>query len=424
MPNGLKTEAEEAAQALFLYLKDIIYNPSRADINTDALPEEFRKLAQGLQFLAKSLKEEQDFGRALSRGDLSAEAPDIENVFAGSWKELQGSLRHLAWQTDQVAKGDYSQRVDFMGDFSTAFNTMTQQLKERQDALTAEKENLDRKNTELSNSLDLVLALTERTHLMIVVFSEETGEVVFRNQATEWFLKTKPELSLKLRDKLQDAQSELKKGSTTWCIRLEGDEDAYYEVESFPITWVDQSAIAHLVTDDTERKSKEDLMYSLAYRDPLTGLNNRRYVWDMMEDLYAQGKPFSVAVIDLDHLKYCNDTFGHKVGDQYLQELANALVTTGGVVARVGGDEFYVVHETMGSDELEAKLATLHELFQESSAGSCHPKSFSFAVRGVPERALKSLDEYLREADEEMYQYKQRHRKPIEDTRYIDDRIR
>ena len=47
-----------------------------------------------------------------------------------SLKALHSNLRHLTWKTQQIAAGDLEQRVDFMGDFSTAFNSMTQQLKD------------------------------------------------------------------------------------------------------------------------------------------------------------------------------------------------------------------------------------------------------------------------------------------------------
>lgn len=69
-----------------------------------------------------------DFTEALSKGDLS-QTLSLRGYWPGSLKTLQSNLRHLTWQTRMVAEGDYSQRVDFMGDFSNAFNAMTIQLK-------------------------------------------------------------------------------------------------------------------------------------------------------------------------------------------------------------------------------------------------------------------------------------------------------
>ena len=65
---------------------------------------------------------------ALSNGDLSSTLR-IGGMLAGSLKNLQASLRHLTWQTQMVAQGDFTQRIDFLGDFSLAFNTMVDSLR-------------------------------------------------------------------------------------------------------------------------------------------------------------------------------------------------------------------------------------------------------------------------------------------------------
>lgn len=125
----------ETAELLFEYLKNLLYYPEKAELHVEELPEEFQKLGEGLQLLNQYVQEQRKFGRALAKGDISAEPPRIENILAMPMKELQGSLRHLAWQTQQVAKGDYSQKVDFMGEFSDAFNSMTKQLAERSESI-------------------------------------------------------------------------------------------------------------------------------------------------------------------------------------------------------------------------------------------------------------------------------------------------
>ena len=67
---------------------------------------------------------------ALSRGDLDLDVPAGKMHVLQSFKNLHANLRHLTWKTQQIAGGDLSQHVDFMGDFSKAFNSMTQQLQE------------------------------------------------------------------------------------------------------------------------------------------------------------------------------------------------------------------------------------------------------------------------------------------------------
>ncbi len=64
----------------------------------------------------------------ISNGDLSAPIPVSGGPLVGSLKALHASLRHLTWQAKQIAQGDLGQRVDFMGEFSDAFNTMVESL--------------------------------------------------------------------------------------------------------------------------------------------------------------------------------------------------------------------------------------------------------------------------------------------------------
>ncbi len=71
-----------------------------------------------------------EFMYSLSRGELDCNPPTSKMRGVQSFKNLQASLRHLTWKTQQIAGGDFTQRVDFMGDFSAAFNKMTQQLKQ------------------------------------------------------------------------------------------------------------------------------------------------------------------------------------------------------------------------------------------------------------------------------------------------------
>jgi signal transduction histidine kinase len=67
----------------------------------------------------------------LSKGNLDTEAPS-SNQLISPFKELQSNLRHLVWQTHQIAEGDYSQRIDFLGDFSKSYNYLIASLKEKQ----------------------------------------------------------------------------------------------------------------------------------------------------------------------------------------------------------------------------------------------------------------------------------------------------
>ncbi|MDY0268313.1 GGDEF domain-containing protein [Trichloromonas sp.] len=98
----------------------------------DAKPEdpELAGIVERLsQFLAM-LDESQGYATRLADGDLSASAAR-NNILAMPLKALQADLKHLIWQTEQVATGDLNQQVHFLGDFSAAFNSMILALREK-----------------------------------------------------------------------------------------------------------------------------------------------------------------------------------------------------------------------------------------------------------------------------------------------------
>jgi diguanylate cyclase (GGDEF)-like protein len=99
-----------------------------------------------------------------------------------------------------------------------------------------------------------------------------------------------------------------------------------------------------------------------AYEDPLTGLANRRkfdlVIAETLSGAQSDGSPISLLLIDVDHFKSFNDTYGHQSGDECLQHLTKAISTTisapGSLVARYGGEEFVVI--LPGQDCAEATL--------------------------------------------------------------------
>jgi diguanylate cyclase (GGDEF)-like protein len=99
-------------------------------------------------------------------------------------------------------------------------------------------------------------------------------------------------------------------------------------------------------------KERQELKQRIdALTDPLTGLPNRRALFEAADRLalhskYLKGDPISVLVFDLDHFKKINDRFGHRLGDRVLQLFADILaerLETGSIVGRLGGEEFAAI---------------------------------------------------------------------------------
>lgn len=102
-------------------------------------------LKDNLEFikLRETLLEVREFIMALAAGDLSCSLTH-KGYIPGILKGLQASLRHLTWQTGMIASGDFSQRVDFMGEFAESFNSMVRQLDENMRRLRQHEMELER----------------------------------------------------------------------------------------------------------------------------------------------------------------------------------------------------------------------------------------------------------------------------------------
>jgi diguanylate cyclase (GGDEF)-like protein len=117
-------------------------------------------------------------------------------------------------------------------------------------------------------------------------------------------------------------------------------------------------------TDLTDKKRSEREINQLARYDTLTGLANRRHITDLLERALkshsGQPQPCALLLMDLDRFKAVNDTLGHPVGDQLLQQVAGRLtqiVGDKGQVGRLGGDEFQIVVPQISQPEKLAGIA-------------------------------------------------------------------
>ncbi len=129
----------------------------------------------------------------------------------------------------------------------------------------------------------------------------------------------------------------------------------------------DEGVCTHVFSvtrDITEQKKLEQQLEFMAYHDVLTGLANRRLLLDRLQQALANAKRLEHAIavlyLDCDYFKSINDTWGHDVGDEFLQILAKRLkacVRDMDTVARIGGDEFVIVLPSIQSEEEAARVA-------------------------------------------------------------------
>ncbi|MFH0782666.1 MAG: GGDEF domain-containing protein [Pseudomonadota bacterium] len=132
----------DAADTLSRFLQDVINLAEPPQI-----PARFASVdsAQALYAKLLSLRE---FLLATSQGDLSKQVA-LKGYIGGTLKTLQANLKHMTWQTKMVASGDFSQRVEFMGEFSQSFNAMVIQLDRTLQELVRKEVELSKVNREL-----------------------------------------------------------------------------------------------------------------------------------------------------------------------------------------------------------------------------------------------------------------------------------
>jgi two-component system, cell cycle response regulator len=128
-------------------------------------------------------------------------------------------------------------------------------------------------------------------------------------------------------------------------------------VNDYLIRPVDKNEIIARIKTQVRHKRYADSLRSnlqaameLAVVDPLTGLNNRRYLEPhlaaLLEQAALRGRPISVMMLDIDHFKHVNDTYGHDAGDQLLKYFSARVkrsVRGADLMCRLGGEEFVVV---------------------------------------------------------------------------------
>ena len=163
----------------------------------------------------------------------------------------------------------------------------------------------------------------------------------------------------------------------------------------------------------------------LVERDALTGLYNRRALRDRLDEQWSRWQreqlPFAVVALDLDHFKRVNDTHGHAVGDQVLEQVAAVLrdqVRLHDVVARMGGEEFVVLLPQASLDHARGLGLRLCERLRQQAlpagpAGVLVTASIGLAVVGP---ADADVDGVLRRADDALYRAKSAGRDQVQEA--------
>jgi diguanylate cyclase (GGDEF)-like protein len=352
----------------------------------------------GWKKLVEELVSLQTCLRAISNGDLAVE-PSGKNAFAGSLKTLQANLRHLTWQVQQVAAGDLSQKVEFPGEFSQALNQvignleMSQQA-ERDQRILAEAlrdtsaalnsaMNRDQMFDSLLSNLSKVVP-HDTVDIILVTdgiakivrtdgYQQIDPDLVEKVYALKLPIDTTPNLKimnstgqpLKIADLAEHPWPSIE--TADWAkshlgvpILVKGKTSGFLILLSSKLDFFTDEHVARLqafadqVAIAIDKAQLFEQLNEMASIDSLTGIANRRYFFNLAEAEITRAlrykHPLSALMMDIDHFKVINDTYGHNIGDQVLQAVTKRCMESmrdNDLMGRYGGEEFaFILPET------------------------------------------------------------------------------
>lgn len=179
-------------------------------------------------------------------------------------------------------------------------------------------------------------------------------------------------------------------------------------------------AIGDVAAVAIENAQLYDKVEDLAIRDSLTGLYLRRYLSERLQEELARhlrrDKPVSFLMLDLDHFKQYNDSFGHAAGDLVLRHMATLMrrhfSAPGNLLGRYGGEEFCVVLPECSKDEAMAMARGFVELVENEAVTLHREKTRVTVSAGVAvfPRDARTKEELVQKADHALYEAKRKGR--------------
>lgn len=387
------------------------------DRNLKVKTKQWKEVQESLFHLDNVMQEVFGFLQNLSVGNLDIETLKYRSFLSGTLKTLHSGLKHLTWQAEQVAHGDYNQKISFLGNFSTSFNEMTLQLAEREAKLRQQ-------SIALEKSVGFLKSIMDGINDWIVVTSSSTNQIIFTNAAAR-----------KLFSDLQTAQTARKEyasliraivfhnaeDSESSCFNYKStDGDKFLGIKTFPAQWDDELVFIHHIVDITYETVYQQHIETIAFMDELTKLFNRRHCMYQLEQLIQHKKAFSFCMIDADKLKKVNDEIGHDEGDTYLKKIAEELkdaTRSEDIVCRLGGDEFAIIFLDCPEDIVLQKMKAVDNRLHEQSKD--YPMAISYGVIHVDKSTRNTSTEIIKIADERMYVLKKSKKKATENNFFM-----
>jgi diguanylate cyclase (GGDEF)-like protein/PAS domain S-box-containing protein len=299
-------------------------------------------------------------------------------------------------------------------------------------------------NERLLKAEAILAQVIEATPASIIMMNS-TGEIVLVNQETERLfgyervelLGQKMEMLLPepmrhahvgLRTNFSDKLDNRVMAGRDLYARKKSGEEFPVEVGLDSVQTEDQTWLLSAVIDLTDRKRYEEQIISQkrqleeanlklstqANTDALTGLFNRRLFYKELENLLklstASSAPISLLLLDIDFFKHINDQYGHNKGDSVLKQLSLHLkeqARDSDLVARYGGEEFMIILAETNQNQANLVANRLCKSIELADYGCQLTVSIGATTINAATESVKTLGDYVEEADQALYASKQ-----------------
>jgi diguanylate cyclase (GGDEF)-like protein len=201
-------------------------------------------------------------------------------------------------------------------------------------------------------------------------------------------------------------------GEILGCISLNSDQPNAFDAQDLQFL----SVIGYQIAATLKHFQRFSSIKNIAIYDTLTGLHNRRYFEERLgvdaQKSFYSSTPLSLVMVDIDHFKKVNDTFGHTEGDQVLCKISSLLKTSvrkKDTVARYGGEEFILILPETGLGEASMIAERIRKLVESTPFEIANARinlTVSMGISNFPSHRAKSKEELVKMADQALYDAK------------------
>lgn len=187
----------------------------------------------------------------------------------------------------------------------------------------------------------------------------------------------------------------------------------HFRMQVRQIVWAGNPVVIIMIDDVTELEEQKQRLADMANRDFLTSLYNRRYFFEVSHPLFENAKRGSIrialAMLDIDHFKRVNDTWGHSAGDAVIQKVSSILQTNlrkADILARFGGEEFCALLVCKNPDDAYSVIDKIRLIVEQTTfvhEGKTIPVTISAGLTTHPEDTLELM---IQKADDMLYKAK------------------